>query len=82
MVSVLLIAVAITCLTLAATGFNHRRIHPTRRPPFEELICTKHMIIRSRIPGGPDHRAWVYGKHRTPGNACDGGIHRRKGGWW
>lgn len=43
--------------------------------------CRKHMILRSRIPGGPDHLTWVYGPHRTPGNTCDGPEHRRGTGW-
>jgi hypothetical protein len=40
--------------------------------------CTKHVIVKSMIPGGPDRLTWVYGPHRTPGNACDGPQHRRK----
>jgi len=43
--------------------------------------CTKHMILGSRIPGGPDHLTWVYGPHRTPGNTCDGPEHRCGTGW-
>lgn len=47
-----------------------------------ERYCTKHVITKSMIPGGPDHLSWVYGPHRTPGNQCDGPEHRRKSGWW
>jgi len=43
--------------------------------------CTKHVIHKSMIPGGPDTLDWVYGPHRTPGNACDGQEHIRKTGW-
>jgi hypothetical protein len=44
--------------------------------------CTKHVITSSPVPGGPDHLSWVYGSHRTQGNACDGPEHRRTSGWW
>jgi hypothetical protein len=41
------------------------------KPP---RYCTKHRIVK-RIPGGPDSLVWVYGPHRTQGNACDGPEH-------
>jgi len=44
--------------------------------------CTKHVIVKSLIPGGPDRLSWVYGPHRTEGNACDGPEHHRKSGYW
>ena len=44
--------------------------------------CTKHHIKKSMVPGGPDQMVWVYGAHRTPGNACDGPEHKRVTGWW
>lgn len=44
--------------------------------------CTKHVIRKSMIPGGPERLVWVYGSHRTQGNACDGPEHRRVTGWW
>jgi hypothetical protein len=47
-----------------------------------EQYCTKHTIVSSRIPGGPDRLVWVYGPHRTRGNDCDGPEHRRSSGWW
>jgi hypothetical protein len=43
--------------------------------------CTKHRVVR-RGPGGPDRLVWVYGVHRTPGNACDGPEHHRASWWW
>jgi hypothetical protein len=44
-------------------------------------ICTKHRVVKY-VPGGPDHLVWVYGPHRTPGNACDGTEHQRAPAWW
>jgi hypothetical protein len=43
--------------------------------------CTKHVIVRQG-PGGPDVLRWVYGPHRTQGNACDGPEHQRAPGLW
>jgi len=43
--------------------------------------CTKHWIVGSLIPGGPDRLRWRYGAHRTAGNACDGPEHERTSGW-
>ena len=48
----------------------------------QACYCTKHVIKKSMIPGGPDQRVWVYGPHRTQGNACDGPEHKRVTGWW
>lgn len=45
-------------------------------------VCTKHVIRKSAIPGGPERLVWVYGVHRTQGNACDGAEHKRVGGIW
>ena len=44
--------------------------------------CTKHVIRKSMIPGGPEQLVWLYGPHRSHGNACDGPEHMRKSGWW
>jgi hypothetical protein len=44
--------------------------------------CTKHVLTQSPIPGGPERLTWVYGNHRTRGNACDGAEHRRRSAWW
>ena len=44
--------------------------------------CTKHVIRKPMAPGGPERMVWVYGTHRTQGNQCDGGLHRRVSGWW
>jgi hypothetical protein len=46
-----------------------------------ERYCTKHAIVQ-RLPGGPDRLVWVFGPHRTPGNACDGPEHWRKAWRW
>lgn len=43
--------------------------------------CTKHVVLTGAF-GGPDRTVWVYGPHRTPGNACDGDFHIRKTAWW
>jgi hypothetical protein len=43
--------------------------------------CTKHQVVQQG-PGGPDKLVWVYGTHRTPGNACDGTEHQRGVWWW
>jgi len=47
----------------------------------ERRQCTKHVITYGAF-GGPDHLEWVYGPHRTQGNACDGPEHQRKTAWW
>jgi hypothetical protein len=75
----LVIAISITgfCISMRPEAREKRRNPP---PP---QYCTKHMIVSSRIPGGPDHMSWVYGvQHRTLGNACDGPKHHRGSGWW
>lgn len=43
--------------------------------------CTKH-VVKVYVPGGPEHLTWVYGTHRTPGNACDGPCHRHVPWFW
>jgi len=45
-------------------------------------LCTKHVIRKSMVPGGPEQLVWSYGPHRTPGNQCDGPEHQRVSGWW
>ncbi len=65
---------------LAATGAAMAR--PKARRQARPRYCTKHVIRKPVIPGGPEHLAWVHGPHRTPGNACDGDEHRRRTGWW
>lgn len=46
-----------------------------------ERFCTKHVIRKPVIPGGPETVVWLYGTHRTQGNRCDGPVHRRVPGW-
>ncbi len=60
-----------------------RRAMRTPRPSRPARYCTKHVIVKSMIPGGPERLVWVYGGvFRTPGNACDGPGRRRGTGWW
>ena len=58
---------------LAVRGFRAQRKQP---PHIRNRYCTKHRVGVSPW-GGPDRMYWVYGTHRTPGNACDGPEHRR-----
>jgi hypothetical protein len=80
--ALVLIAIIMISVALAVNGFKQRRANPRLPRRFDELTCTKHVIVKSLLPGGPEHMQWLYGRHRTRGNACDGGKHNRKGGWW
>ena len=48
--------------------------------PRKPRYCTKHVVVRQG-PFGPDRVKWLYGPHRTQGNACDGALHKRAA-WW
>jgi hypothetical protein len=43
--------------------------------------CTKHYIEVATMGNRPDRLVWRGGRHRTPGNACDGPKHQRAGSW-
>ena len=43
--------------------------------------CTKHYIEVATMGNRPDRLVWRGGRHRTPGNACDGPKHQRVGSW-
>jgi hypothetical protein len=76
----LLITVIVVSSALAVTGIVRRRKHPHTPATFGDT-CTKHQLVKM-IPGGPERLVWVYGVHRTKGNACDGATHQRGSGWW
>lgn len=78
-VALLLVAFIVFCLAMAARGIADRRKYPRVRETFGDT-CTKHQVVKP-IPGGPDHLVWVYGVHRTQGNACDGAKHQRGSAW-
>lgn len=82
MIPGILITVILVATALAVNSFQQRRKHAHIPARFSDLTCTKHAIVKSIIPGGPDHRAWIYGPHRTRGNACDGGKHIRRTPWY
>jgi hypothetical protein len=80
-VAVLIIAILGLVAHAAQTPEQKARQKAARKAEAARY-CTKHVITSSPLPGGPDHMSWVYGGHRTRGNACDGPEHRRTSSWW
>ena len=73
-----LVSLAVLALAVAglAVHWKNRKPRGARPPRVRHDYCTKHQIVAGWA-GGPDRLVWVYGPHRTPGNACDGAEHRR-----
>jgi hypothetical protein len=78
----ILVCIIVVCTALAINGFAQRQRHPRLPKRFVSQVCTKHVILKSWLPGGPDRFVPRYGRHRTPGSQCDGGKHERKSPWW
>jgi hypothetical protein len=73
--------IAVIGIVISLLGFA-ASMSPAGRAKQAERYCTKHAIRRPFIPGGPERLVWVYGPHRTQGNACDGPEHRRVTAYW
>jgi hypothetical protein len=76
---------AVAVIIIAILGLIVHANQPPERKAARKAeaakYCTKHVTVSSPLPGGPDHTSWVYGGHRTKGNACDGPEHRRVSSW-